>query len=164
MSKLKLVVGLLIAVVLLSACEEKAAKEKPIPEVFVVNAEEKPYRPSRGFSARIDSRSDVDIRAQVSGELIKVHFREGDQVKKGAALFDIDPASFEAALARAKAELAKAEASKRNDTRNFERGKKLVKDGYVSESEFDKLEARKSESEAQVESAIAAVDSAPSDQ
>ncbi len=163
MIQFNVMLSLLMAVLVLSACEKKPIKEKPLPEVFVVVAEEQPYTPSQGYSARIDSRNDVDIMAQVSGKLIKIHFREGDQVKLDAPLFDIDPAPFKATLARAKAELTKSQASKRNAQRNFERGKSLVKDGFISESEFDTLEARKLESEASVEAAKAALDSAQVD-
>lgn len=163
MAKVNIALCFVATIFFVAGCDKKAAKEKPVPEVFVITAEEKAYKPSRGYSARIQSRSDVDIRAQVSGELIKIHFREGDQVAKDAPLFDIDPAPYKAALAREKAGLAKSQASKRNDERNFQRGKKLVKDGFISESEFDTLEARMLESAAQVEAGLAAVDSAQVD-
>lgn len=150
---------------LLAACGDNntAVKEQPLPEVFVVEATEQPYRPSKGFNARIQSRSDVDISAQVSGRLVAIHFREGDQVQQGAPLFDIDPAPFKAALARANAELSRAEANQKIAAKNFTRGEKLVKDGFISESEFDNLEAKKLESAAQQESAKAAVESAKVD-
>lgn len=155
----------LIAILCLTvfACSEADKQEKKIPEVFVVTATEHDYMPSRNFNARIDSRSDVNIQAQVSGKLISIHFKEGDQVTKGTPLFDIDAAPYKAALARANADLTKAKASETNSTRNFQRGKKLVKDGYISESEYDTLEARKLESLAQVEAALAAVKSAKVD-
>ena len=152
----------LIALTLL-ACKPKQAAEKPIPEVFVITAMEHPYKPTRGFNARIESRSDVNIQAQISGKLLKIHFHEGDQVSKGSPLFDIDPAPFEASLAIAKADLAKATAAKKNANNNFQRGKKLVKDGFISASEYDQLESAKLESAAQVEAASAAVKSAAVD-
>mgnify|MGYP000701741875 CR=1 FL=1 len=81
---------LLASAFTLMSCEEQAPVTPPPTEVFVISAEEHPYKPTRGFNARIDSRSDVKIQAQVSGKLVKIHFREGDSVKKGTPLFDID--------------------------------------------------------------------------
>ncbi len=153
-----LIIGLLCG-----ACEKKAPESVQAPEVFVIVASEQPYHPNRSFNARIESKSDVDITAEVSGKLLAIHFKEGDNVEAGAPLFDIDPAPFKAALARANAELSKAKANKSNATKNFERGKKLVKDGYISGSEYDTLEARELESMAAVEAAEAAVASAEVD-
>ncbi|HEY7774721.1 MAG TPA: efflux RND transporter periplasmic adaptor subunit [Marinagarivorans sp.] len=149
-----------LAALILTACGDNTPTEKAPPEVFVIEASEQPYHPSTGFNARIQSRSDVDISAQVSGRLTAIHFKEGDQVKQGDRLFDLDPAPFKAALARAKAEVSQAQANQQIAKKNFARGKKLVKDGFISESEFDSLEAKKLESAAQAESAAAAFESA----
>jgi len=144
----------------LFACGEEVAQVKEDPEVFVVTVKEQPYHPSRGFNGRIQSRSDVDIIAQVSGELTAIHFKEGDTIEDGAPLFDIDPAPYKAQLSKANAELARAKANKVNAEKNYERGKKLIKDGYISASEFDTLEARTLEAQAATQSAEAAVESA----
>ncbi|MCP5206499.1 MAG: efflux RND transporter periplasmic adaptor subunit [Hahellaceae bacterium] len=148
---------------LLSGCDKQETAAKPVPEVFVIKTKEHPYTPQKGFNARIESRSDVEITAQVSGKLMAIHFKEGDQVSKGADLFDIDPAPFKAALNKAKADLAKADANLHNAEKNFERGAKLVDDGYISASEYDTLEAKKLEAAAALESAKAAVESAEVD-
>lgn len=155
--------SLLALTLTLGACDKKAAPETKVPEVFVTVASEQPYSPQRGFNARIESRSDVNISAEISGKLLAIHFKEGDEVVAGAPLFDIDPAPYKAALARAKAELSKAEANKANAIKNFARGKKLVEDGYISGSEYDTLEARELEAAAAVEAAQAAVESAEVD-
>lgn len=157
---LSALITLLISIVFIAGCDKKAAREKPVPEVFVISATEKPYKPSRGFNGRIESRSDVAIQAQVSGKLLKIHFREGDQVKAGDPLFQIDPSPYKAVLSKAEAELAKAEANRVNAARNFERGSKLVKDGYISASDYDSLETKSREAIAQVEGAKAALESA----
>ena len=78
------------------ACGEQKEPVAEPPEVFVITASEQSYRPSRTYNARIQSRSDIDITAQVSGKLIGIHFKEGDSIKKGDLLFAIDPAPFEA--------------------------------------------------------------------
>ena len=163
MRPLSALAGTLLLTLTLAACDKPEDKKEEAPEVFVSIANEQPYRPQQGFNARIESKSDVDITAQVSGKLLAIHFKEGDQISAGDPLFDIDPAPYKAALSRAKAELAKAEANKQSAIKNFERGKKLVADGYISGSEYDTLEARMLETSAAVESAKAALESAQVD-
>jgi len=142
------------------SCSEKPEPTETVPEVFVVDIKEQPYRPSRGFNARIRSSSDVDIKAQVTGELTAIHFKEGDVIEAGTRLFDIDPAPFKAELAKAKGELERAKAARANAEKNFERGKQLVEDGFISAAEFDQLESRALESKANVQSAEAALERA----
>lgn len=158
--------SIFILLFVLGACEkEPAPGQNPPepPEVFIITATEQPYHPEQGFNARIQSKSDVNISAEVTGKVNAIHFREGDQVALGTPLFDIDPAPYKAALARAKAELAKAKANRTSAIRNFDRGKKLVDDGYISASEYDDLESRKLESIAAVEAAQASLESAQVD-
>jgi membrane fusion protein (multidrug efflux system) len=157
------IISTLFMALTLLACEKEQAQETETQEVFVTIASEHPYRPQQGFNARIESRSDVDITAQVTGKLLAIHFKEGDQVSMGAPLFDIDPAPYKAALSRANAELSKAKANQKAALKNFERGKKLVTDGFISGSEYDTLEARMLESAAASESAQAALESAQVD-
>ena len=149
-----------LTALLLGGCDDAPPPTAPPPEVFVVTASEQPYQPERTFTARIDSRSDVDITAQVSGKLTAVHFREGDVVEAGAPLFDIDPAPYQAALSRAKAEHERAKANLREARSNFARANKLVDKGYISDSEYDTLKARQQEAEAAEQSARAALESA----
>ncbi len=152
--------GTLALLVPVLGCEEKAPPAPEPQEVFVVEAEEQPYNPERGFNAHIQSKTDVNISAEVSGKLLAIHFREGDEVTAGTPLFDIDPAPYKAALSQAKAELTKAKANLANAKKNFSRAKKLVDDGYISGSEYDELESRELEAAAAVEAAKAALESA----
>ena len=152
-----------LALFMLTACEETEQQAKPVPEVLVLPAEKHAYQPNASFNARIQSRSDVSIKAQVTGKLIALHFTEGDQVEAGAKLFDIDPAPFRAAVNKAEADLAKAKASDANASRNYKRGKTLVKDGYISGAELDNLESAMQEAQAAVKSAEAALESAKVD-
>ncbi|MDY6943651.1 MAG: efflux RND transporter periplasmic adaptor subunit [Pseudomonadota bacterium] len=149
--------------VLVTACSDNEAPPKQDPEVFVVLANEQPYRPQQKFSARIKSRSDVNITAQVSGKLLAIHFKEGDQIAKGHLMFEIDRAPYEAALSRARAELSKAKANQKSAINNYERGRALVKDKYISQAEYDNLEARMLESKAATKAAEAALESAQVD-
>lgn len=154
---------MLAGVMLLLACQKAEEKAKPVPEVFVIAAQQQPYHPQASFNARIQSRSDVEIKAQVTGKLIAVHFVEGDQVAAGAKLFDIDPAPFRAAVKKAEADVAKAKASETNAARNYQRGKTLVKDGYISGAELDNLDSKQQEAAAALQAAEAALESAKVD-
>ncbi|MGB1466313.1 MAG: efflux RND transporter periplasmic adaptor subunit [Alcanivorax nanhaiticus] len=152
----------LTALLLIGACDDAPQKALP-PEVFVVTAEEQPYHPQRNFSARIASKTDVNISAEVSGKLLAIHFREGDEVKAGDPLFDIDPAPFKAALSRAQAELANAKAANSVARKNFSRAKELLDKGFISRSEYDSLEGQVLQTNASVEGAHAAVETAQVD-
>ena len=76
------------------------------PTVDVVNVTPETVRVSSQWIATLDGLVNAQIRPQVSGYLIKRAYREGAAVKKGDVLFEIDPRTFEAALAQAEAQLA----------------------------------------------------------
>jgi membrane fusion protein (multidrug efflux system) len=80
---------------------------------------------------------DVEVRSRVSGILLKRNFKEGAPVRKGQSLYSIDPASFQAALARADADVAAAEARLVQATRTLNRLKPLWEAKAVSQREYD---------------------------
>jgi multidrug efflux system membrane fusion protein len=79
----------------------------------------------------------VSVRAQVAGELLQVHFREGDFVQKGQLLFSIDSRPYETALAQAQARLLRDKAVAANTQAQAQRLSKLLADGVVSPSDAD---------------------------
>jgi membrane fusion protein, multidrug efflux system len=79
----------------------------------------------------------VSVRAQVTGELLEVHFKEGDFVQKGQLLFTIDPRPYQAALAQEQATLQRDKAVAANSRAQAERLAKLLADGVVSPSDAD---------------------------
>jgi len=81
--------------------------------------------------------STVTIRPQIGGILSEVHFQEGQEVHKGDLLFTIDPRPSQAALASARANLARDEAQLANARIQFDREKKLFEQKLVSQDEFD---------------------------
>lgn len=92
------------------------------------------------YTGRFDAVDAVDVRARVSGYLVEIHFRDGQQVKKGDLLFTIDPRPFERALDQARAELEQWQARARNASKDVTRAKPLVQQGVVSEKNFDDRE------------------------
>ena len=103
---------LLVLVGGLAACSGERAESKqppprPVVSVAVAPVEQKAMPLQIQAIGTVEAYSVVSVRAQVGGELQRVHVKEGQQVKKGDLLFTIDPRPFEAALAQAQAILAK---------------------------------------------------------
>ncbi|MCC6423092.1 MAG: efflux RND transporter periplasmic adaptor subunit [Phycisphaerales bacterium] len=99
----------------------------------------------------------VTIQPQVTGQIQKIHFQDGADLKKGDVLFTIDPRTYEAALAEAKANVAQQEASQLLAKQEFERTKKLIETKAVSQQEFDQKQSALAVADAQVKAAEAAV-------
>ena len=90
----------------------------------------------RDFTGRIEAVESVEIRARVRGFLQKIQFKEGSEVKKGDALFDIDPRTFEADLAKAKADVTRQEAQVRLTTAEVDWVSRARATGAVAEEEY----------------------------
>jgi membrane fusion protein, multidrug efflux system len=89
----------------------------------------------------VQAHSTVPIRAEVGGNLIRVHFRKGQNIRQGDLLFTIDPRSYKADLDQARATLERDKALEENARLNAERAKELVKKGYIAQSDDDKAQA-----------------------
>ena len=87
----------------------------------------------------VQAISTVAIRAQVGGQLTEVHFREGQDVRRGQPLFSIDSRPFQSALASAEANLARDQAQLRNAESEASRYAGLVKKDYVTGEEYEKI-------------------------
>jgi membrane fusion protein (multidrug efflux system) len=98
---------------------------------------------------------DADIRAQVSGYLIRRDYEEGQAVKAGDLLFTIDPRSYKAALDQARGELRRAEAELERSRLDVQRYEPLVREGAVSQQEYDNAVQRNRAAAAAVQSARA---------
>src|SRR5690348_921484 len=102
----------------------------------------------------------VSVRAQVAGELLQVHFKEGDFVHKDQLLFTIDPRPYEAALAQSQATLLRDKAVAANSKAQAQRLAKLLADGVVSPSDADTSKSAAEAAEATVAADEAAVKTA----
>ena len=83
----------------------------------------------------------VAVRALVNGEILRVHFHEGEDVRKGDLLFSIDPRPYEAALAQAEAALARDRAQLENARADAARYVDLVKKDYVTQQQYDSVKS-----------------------
>ena len=108
----------------------------------------------------VEAYSTVSVKSQIGGELIRVHFREGQDVKKGDLLFTIDPRPYEAALKQAEANLAKDTAQLENAREEVRRYAELVTKGYVAQQQYDQIRTNAAAFEATVNADKAFVENA----
>ncbi len=85
----------------------------------------------------VEAVSTVQVGAQVTGQLTAIHFREGDEVRKGQLLFSIDPRPFEASLAQARAALARDTATASLQQSQLARADDLFKQGLISRDQHE---------------------------
>ena len=111
---LRLLVGGTCIAMLQTGCGEKEQSAPPPPTVEVVTVVQKDVPIYKEWVGALDGYVNAVIRPQVTGYLIKQNYREGELVKKGQMLFEIDPRTFQAALDQAKGQLAQQKA--RHDT------------------------------------------------
>lgn len=102
----------------------------------------------------------VAVKALVSGEILQVHFREGQSVHKGDALFSIDPRPYEAALAQAEAALARDKAMWTNADTDVKRYADLVQKDYVTRQQYDSVRAQAEATQATMRADQAAIERA----
>lgn len=107
------------------------------------------------FTGRLESPENIDLRSRVTGYLVKANFVEGEDVKKGAVLFEIDPRPYRAEVDRAEAVVAQAEVHFSRTEADYARAQKLVGSGAISKEEFDRFASDRSEAEAAVKNAKA---------
>jgi RND family efflux transporter MFP subunit len=112
------------------------------------------------YTGRFDAVEAVDVRARVSGYLTEVNFTDGQEVKAGDLLFQIDPRPFERALDQAKAQLDEASVHVSNSSLDVERGRPLLKSEAISKKTFDDRENLVREATAAVKVAEARVKTA----
>jgi membrane fusion protein (multidrug efflux system) len=149
----KILVASVISALFLAGCGEatKSNQNAPAPLVQTTAVEVVPHQQSKSYIGRMDAVEDTAITAQVTGYLMERHFQEGQIVEKGQKLYSIEPSSFEAQVASAKAKVSEAEAALKKAELDFERGKNLVKSNNISQAEFDALTATLMSARAQLE-------------
>lgn len=147
------------ALALVGACDRKAAAKAPPPPatVLVAQAQQRDVPVYAEAVGAIDGYANVDIRARVRGYLLQQRYQDGATVQPGQVLFVIDPAEHEAALANARAGLARALAAKQHNGAQLERKRDLAPSGVVSTQELDDAEAAARDADGQVEAARAQV-------
>jgi len=152
---------LIAASVLLSTgCKEKPAATPPTTTVEVVDVKGQDVPIYHDWIGTLEGLVNAQIRAQVSGYLLTQNYREGDSVKKGELLFQIDPRPFQAVLDQAKGQLAQAEAQFGKTELDVKRFTPLAKVSAISQQELDDAVQANLAAKAAVTAAKAAVEQA----
>ncbi|MGX5732924.1 efflux RND transporter periplasmic adaptor subunit [Bosea thiooxidans] len=113
----------------------------PPPAVIVEKVEVQQVGNPARFTARIEAIEAVDIPARVTGFLHAVSFKDGQAVKAGDVLFEIEPNELEASVASARAQVARAEATRQSAERTLARNRELFARNTVSQAVLDDAQA-----------------------
>ncbi|MDF3009763.1 MAG: hemolysin [Burkholderiales bacterium] len=158
-------IALIVLVPALAACSPSGGQEKgahggpgggmPPAEVSAVTVDAKSLPVAFEYVGQTAGSREVEVRARVTGILLKRNFEEGARVKKGQSLFTIDRAPYEAALARGQADVAAAEARAEQAARNAARLKPLYAEKAVSQKDYDDAVSAEAISAADVKAARA---------
>src|ERR1700741_4194551 len=166
----KIVIGgiLLVAVVIVAVLAMRpkhgAAGDPGSPDVEVVQVEQKDVPIYGEWIGTLDGFTDADVRAQVTGYLLRQGYQEGAFVKKGQLLFEVDPRPFQAALdqavgqlAQAKATLANAQAVQGRTELDVNRYTPLAREQAASQQDLDNAVQNNLAAQATVETAKAQI-------
>jgi len=134
-----------------SGCSGPVQQAAPAPpEVTVTDVVCKQISDSDEFTGRLEAVNAVEVRPRVSGYLQSVHFKEGEIVRQGDLLFQIDARPFQAEVDRLKGELAEAKAQSARALSDFQRAERLHNNDGMSAEEYDRRAAARNEADAKV--------------
>jgi multidrug efflux system membrane fusion protein len=156
------VFGLLLLVIFSSACSNDKSRKPvsaPIP-VIVSTVIQKTVPVQLRAIGNVQAYSTVTIKSKVGGELVRVHFTEGQEVKKGELLFTIDPRPYEATLKQAEANLERDLVQAKNAQEDARRYEFLIQKGVVARQQYEKFRTDADALEATVLADRAAVENA----
>jgi multidrug efflux system membrane fusion protein len=142
------------------ARQQAALPVRPVTRVTVAKVIQKTMPVEVEAVGNVEAISTVSIRAQVAGEVDGIRFKEGDFVKKGQVLLTIDPRPYEAALAQAKATLARDKATGTYNRAQAQRYKTLFDQGVIPAEQVDSFTSAADASDAVVAADQAAVKTA----
>jgi len=157
MSRGRVVIAVAVCGLAVGGCSRQVPAERPAPEVMVAPVVAREIREWDELTGRLEAVDSVEVRPRVSGQLVRVAFDEGEEVPRGEVLCEIDPRPYEAELARAEAELARARTGAELASRELARARRLVDVQAISREEFDSRTSAVAAGEATVRAAEAAV-------
>lgn len=134
----------------------KAKAGMAAPMVTVSEVQTRNVTRQFGANARVMAKYRVDVLARISGYLTKSYFKEGDYVKAGQVLFEIEPEQYKYAASKAKADMDNARSMANYYQKQLARYKELVSQDYIARSEYDNMLAQYDAYSAQMDSAESA--------
>jgi RND family efflux transporter MFP subunit len=141
----------------LGACAAKKPEAPPTPLVATSRPLQRDVTDWDDYVGRFEAIQDVQVRPRVSGQITRIDFREGVEVKKGQFLFEIDPRPFRAALAQAEGQAARAAATSINAKSERARAATLLEAQAVSHEEYEQKQAAERSADADLKAAQANV-------
>ncbi len=150
-------VGVLL---LLVACKDPKKTQSTAVPVAVAHVEKRDVPYEIDATGTVEPLQTVSVSAQVGGILTHIDFKEGDDVKQGQVLFQIDPRPFKAALQQARAGLAKDSAQLTTALQDEQRFAQLVQKDYVTQQQYDQAKANALSGKATVNADEAQVETA----
>src|SRR5215207_8574479 len=132
----------------------------PPPDVGVLEITRADVPLTLAYSGRVTGFRSVEIRAMVSGTLMKREFAEGAVVKQGVTLFRIDPRPYQAVFDRANAQLAQAQATSLQAEENFKRIQELAAKQVATPKQLDDARAARDQARAAIQSVEADIENA----
>ena len=156
--------GLLSVVTVVAAgCSKKDPRAGAPPEaapVVVASVARQDVPVEVRAIGHVEPYATVAVKALVGGQVTRVVFREGEDVRRGDLLFQIDPRPYQAALARARGELERDRAIARNAEEDVKRYSELVEKDYVTRQQYDATRAAAAAALATAKAGEAAVETA----
>ncbi len=152
----------IMAAATVSGCAKKEAAKPQKPAsvpVVVASVSQKDVPLTLRSIGNVESIETVQIKSQVNGQIMEVHFKEGQDVNKGELLFALDPRQFQAELKKAESMLARDIAQAKNARVQAERYAKLMQEGVVAKQQYDQFVSSAEADEATVAADRAAVES-----
>ncbi len=163
----RLILGILASILLLGVVwllansgGESTAPHRPPPPVYVARAQLRTVPVLEQTIGTVMANTSVQITSRVEGQLLSAGFREGQIVHQGDVLFQIDPQPYQAALAQAKAALARDQAQAVSAARDAARYSSLAKQGAASAQQRDQMVAQAKALAATVNADKAAINAA----
>lgn len=140
--------------------QSQQAGQQHAPEVGITTLKSAPLKITTDLPGRTSSFRIAEVRPQVSGIILKRNFVEGSDIKAGESLYQIDPATYQAAYNSAKGDLAQAQANAQIAALTVKRYKPLMGTKYISQQDYDTAVATQSQTAAAVQAAQATVETA----
>lgn len=141
-----------------AASAAAAAASAPPVSVTLVRAQARDFTPTLEASGTVVPLSTVEVKPQVSAQLLQVHVREGQTVARGQLLFTLDARAEQANLKKAEAQLLKDEATLADARRQLARSQELLARNFVSQGAVDTAQANVEAQQAAVAADRAAID------
>jgi multidrug efflux system membrane fusion protein len=157
-SRLRALAGLLVLA--LGACKEEALPTSPPVPVTLAAVERRSVPFELLATGTVEPLQTVSVQPQVSGPIVRVAFREGQNVERGQVLFQIDPRPYQATLARAEAILERDKAQEANARQEAARYGGLVEREYVTAQQYDQARTAAAAAAATLAASEAAVQEA----